>query len=60
MADEPEVKTLPDYVYISKTVANFGEAQLKELKSINGKLTFIVVVIIIAIAIQILGSCVHL
>jgi hypothetical protein len=60
MTDESDVKELPEYIYISKTIENFGKRQVELLESINGKLTFIVIVIIVGIAIQVLSSCIHL
>lgn len=59
MAEEPKVP-LPEYIYISKVIETYGEAQLKLLRSISSSLTFIVIVIIIGIAIQVLSSCMRL
>jgi ribosomal protein L37E len=43
-----------DLAYVTRTIGNFGQAQIDLLKSINGKLSFIVWVIIIGIILQIL------
>jgi len=53
---EIKQKDQPDYAYISQAIAHYGQAQVNELKSINGKLNFIVWVIIISIALQIVAA----